>query len=133
MGLVGMAGALLIAAAALAFVALRQSANLFYTPTELAERGGPEPGLAGKVGGLVEAGSIAYVDGTQITFRLIDDAHAIKVQYEGLRPDLFTEGAGAIAEGAFDETGTFVADRLLAKHDETYVPRELKSIQEPEA
>lgn len=131
--MVGVAAVLLIAAAALAFVALRQSANLFYTPTELAARGGPEPGLAGKIGGFVEVGSLAYVDGTVIRFRVVDDAHHIDVEFDGIAPDLFTEGAGVVAEGAFDTRGQFVATRLLAKHDENYTPRELEGVEGPQS
>ena len=133
LGVVAFAGVLLIAAAGLAFVALQKSANLFYTPTELAERGGPEPGLQGKVGGFVEIGSLVYSEGTRFTFRVVDDAHSIDVTFDGIAPSLFQEGAGVVAEGAFDNNGRFIASRLLAKHDENYVPRELIDVESPES
>lgn len=131
LGVVAVAGVLLLAAAGLAFVALRQNANLFYTPTDLAERGGPEVGLSAKIGGFVEVGSLTYLDGTKIQFRVIDDAHMIDVEYDGLTPDLFKEGQGVVAEGTFNAEGQFVASRLLAKHDENYTPRELKGVEGP--
>lgn len=133
LGVVAFAGVLLIAAGGLAFVALQQSANLFYTPTELAERGGPEPGLQGKIGGFVEIGSLVYSEGTQFTFRVVDDAHSIDVAFDGIAPSLFQEGAGVVAEGAFNNDGHFIASRLLAKHDENYVPRELIDVESPES
>lgn len=130
--MVAFAGLLLLAAAGLAFMALRQSANLFYTPTALAERGGPEAGLAGKIGGFVEVGSLVYTQGSAFTFRVVDDAHSIDVEYDGIAPALFQEGAGVVAEGEFNVEGRFVASRLLAKHDENYVPRELANVESPD-
>ena len=126
------AAALLVAAAILAFFALRQSANLFFTPTQLAERGGPTPGLRGKIGGLVEAGSLIHTSGTALTFRVVDANHSIDVEFDGVPPALFQEDAGVVAIGAFDEDGRFVASQLLAKHDENYVPRELIDLERPE-
>lgn len=128
-----MAAALLIAASVLAFFALRLNANLFYTPTLLAERGGATPGLAGKVGGLVEVGSLVHSDGTKLKFRIIDENHSIDVVFDGIPPSLFKEDAGVVASGAFDADGVFVASELLAKHDENYVPRELADIERPQS
>ncbi len=126
------AGATLIAAAAiLAFVAAGRTADFFYTPTRLAEIGGPTPGLRGKVGGFVKPGSLAYGEGGRIDFLVVDDAHEIAVTHVGLAPDLFQEGSGVVAEGAFNENGVFEASRLLAKHDENYVPRELEGVEAP--
>lgn len=133
LGLVAVAAILLVGAAGLAFVALRTNANLFYTPTDLAERGGPEDGLAGKVGGFVEVGSVVFSEGSSFMFTVIDDAHSIKVEYDGIAPDLFREGAGVVAEGVFNAEGTFEASRLLAKHDENYVPRELVGVEGPQS
>ena len=79
-----MAAVLLVAASILAFFALRQTANLFYTPTQLVERGGATPGLAGKIGGLVERGSLVYGEGTELTFRVVDANHAISVVFDGI-------------------------------------------------
>lgn len=133
LGIVAFASVLLLAAAGLAFVALRQSANLFYTPTDLAARGGPQPGLQGKVGGFVEVGSLIYSEGTSFTFRVVDGAHHIDVEFDGIAPALFQEGAGVVADGAFNADGRFVATRLLAKHDEKYVPRELVGVEGPKS
>ncbi|MEL7129855.1 MAG: cytochrome c maturation protein CcmE [Pseudomonadota bacterium] len=131
LGVVGVAAVLVFIAAGLVFLALRQNANLFYTPTKLAEIGGPTPGLAGKVGGFVEIGSLAYTGPTEISFRVVDNTSAIAVVFDGIAPDLFQEGAGVVANGVFDAEGVFVADQLLAKHDENYVPRELADIEGP--
>lgn len=130
--IVAVSGLLLIAAGILAFMALRQSANLFYTPTQLAERGGPEPGLSGKIGGFVEIGSLVYSEGTRFVFRVVDESNSIDVAYDGIPPALFQEGSGVVAEGSFNQEGQFIATRLLAKHDENYVPRELADIEGPQ-
>ena len=124
------AAALLLAAATLAFVALRQNANLFYTPEVLAENGIPEIGKDVKVGGWVEPGSLAYSeDGATMIFTVIDNSpHTIRVSYTGIAPDLFREGQGVVAIGSFDADGKFTARQLLAKHDENYQPRELKPL-----
>ncbi|MEM9668835.1 MAG: cytochrome c maturation protein CcmE [Pseudomonadota bacterium] len=131
LGIVSVAAALLLVAASLVFIAVKESADLFWTPTKLAELGGPTPGLSGKVGGFVAVGSLSYDSPTEIRFEIIDDAHSITVVFDGITPDLFEEGAGVVAEGAFNETGIFVARLLLAKHDENYVPRELKDAEGP--
>lgn len=128
-----MAASLLIAVAVLAFMALRQNANLFYTPTLLAERGGATPGLVAKIGGLVEPGSLAFGDGTKLNFRVVDANHAIAVEFDGIPPALFKEDAGVVATGMFDDSGRFIASNLLAKHDENYVPRELSDLERPES
>ncbi|WP_439619626.1 cytochrome c maturation protein CcmE [Hyphomonas sp.] len=125
-----MAAALLLAAAALAFVALRQNANLFYTPEILAENGLPDAGKEVKIGGWVEPGSLTYPgDGSEMAFTVIDNSPStISVRFTGIAPDLFREGQGVVAVGTFDESGTFTARQLLAKHDENYQPRELKPL-----
>tara|TARA_R110000796_G_scaffold9170_1_gene31459 strand:- start:909 stop:1313 length:405 start_codon:yes stop_codon:yes gene_type:complete len=124
------AAALLLAAAALAFVALRQNANLFYTPEILAENGLPDAGKEVKIGGWVEPGSLTYPgDGSEMAFTVIDNSPStISVRFTGIAPDLFREGQGVVAVGTFDESGTFTARQLLAKHDENYQPRELKPL-----
>ncbi|MEM7662015.1 MAG: cytochrome c maturation protein CcmE [Pseudomonadota bacterium] len=131
LGIVGISAALLVVAGILVVLAVRDSADLFWTPTKLAEIGGPTPGLSGKVGGFVAVGSLSYSSPTEISFSVIDDAHSISVIYEGIAPDLFEEGAGVVAEGSFNEVGVFVARQLLAKHDENYVPRELSDVEGP--
>jgi cytochrome c-type biogenesis protein CcmE len=77
-----------------------------------------------RVGGLVQEGSVAR-DGLRATFAVTDLAHTIKVSYEGMLPDLFREGQGVVAEGRFNGAGLFIADTVLAKHDETYMPPEV--------
>lgn len=129
---VGAGATLLVGALLLAVFAIRLNADLFYTPEKLAERGGPEPGMRGKVGGFVEPGSLEYGEGAVMTFRVIDQSpHDIVVRFDGVAPDLFREGSGVVARGEFGADGVFEADNLLAKHDENYVPRELKHIEAP--
>ena len=77
-------------------------------------------------------GSLVYTQGSEFTFRVVDDAHSIEVEYDGIAPALFQEGAGVVAEGEFNVEGRFVASRLLAKHDENYVPRELANVESPD-
>ena len=124
----GIAALLLLAAAALAFVALRQNANLFYTPRVLAEKGLPSEGREVKVGGWVEPGSLAYSDdGATMLFTVIDNSDSvINVSFTGIAPDLFREGQGVVAIGRFIADGSFIARQILAKHDENYQPRELR-------
>ena len=126
----GVAAALLLAAAALAFVALRQNANLFYTPEILAENGLPDAGKEVKIGGWVEPGSLSYPgDGSEMVFTVIDNSPSvINVSFTGIAPDLFREGQGVVAAGTFDASGLFTARQVLAKHDENYQPRELKPL-----
>ena len=124
----GIAAILLLAAAGLAFVALRQNANLFYTPQTLAEKGLPKAGREVKVGGWVEPGTLTYSDdGATMLFSVMDNSDAeIRVAFTGIAPDLFREGQGVVAIGQFGEDGTFTARQILAKHDENYQPRELR-------
>ncbi|MEO1027846.1 MAG: cytochrome c maturation protein CcmE [Pseudomonadota bacterium] len=128
---VGIVAILLISSATLIGFALRSTADLFFTPTKLVESGGGQPGQRAKIGGFVENGSLVFGEGTEIRFNVIDDLHTIPVVYEGTTPDLFQEGAGVVAEGTFETEGQFRARRLLAKHDENYVPRELKGVEAP--
>ncbi|MBY9067302.1 cytochrome c maturation protein CcmE [Hyphomonas sp. WL0036] len=127
----GIAALLVAAAAALAFFALRENANLFYTPEVLAEKGLPEAGREVKVGGWVEPGSLTYTDGgATMRFIVIDNSpHTISVNFTGVAPDLFREGQGVVAIGKFSDAGEFTARQLLAKHDENYQPRELKPLE----
>ncbi|KCZ51181.1 cytochrome c maturation protein CcmE [Hyphomonas pacifica] len=127
----GIAALLLAAAAALAFFALRENANLFYTPEILAEKGTPVHGKEVKVGGWVEPGSLTYSeDGATMIFTVIDNSpNTITVSYTGIAPDLFREGQGVVATGTFQTDGSFTARQILAKHDENYQPRELKPLE----
>jgi cytochrome c-type biogenesis protein CcmE len=127
----GFAAALMLAAALLAYFALRENANLFYTPEILAEKGLPPEGREVKVGGWVEPGSLAYTGGgATMRFTVIDNSpHTITVEFTGVAPDLFREGQGVVATGSFGAGNLFTARQLLAKHDENYQPRELKPLE----
>ena len=128
---VGVAGVLVIAAAALASFALRQHADLFYTPELLVERGMPEAGQRIRIGGFVEDGSLTYGEGAELLFKIVDGSgESVTVSYVGIVPDLFREGEGVVATGRFAEGETvFGAEQILAKHDETYEPRELRDLE----
>ena len=131
--LVVIALAALIGAGLLAAWALRSQVNYFYVPSEMAEKP-PEVGQAVRLGGMVEQGSIkTMADGVTIAFVVGDGKARMPVRYAGIVPALFVEGSGVVAEGRLDGNGTFVADNLLAKHDENYIPRELKDMTEAQA
>jgi len=116
-----------LAAVLLAMWGLRDRASYFYTPADIAA-GKAEPGRAVRLGGMVEKGSIRHdPDGVTIRFAVTDGAATTPVTYRGIVPDLFREGSGAVAEGRV-EGGTFVADTILAKHDERYMPPELGNL-----
>lgn len=120
--------AALIGAGFIAAAALRDEASYFYTPTTLAQSK-VEPGKAIRLGGMVKAGSIVRAaDGVSITFTVQDQKAQRQVAYRGITPDLFVEGSGVVADGRMRADGVFVAESLLAKHDENYVPRELADI-----
>ena len=113
----------LAGAGALAASALGETATYFYSPSDVLAKGVP-PGQAIRLGGLVEIGSVRR-EGATILFRITDNAEESTVRYTGIVPDLFREGQGVIAEGRFTADGAFVADSVLAKHDEKYMPPEV--------
>ncbi|MEJ7926502.1 cytochrome c maturation protein CcmE [Sphingobium sp. AN641] len=118
----------LIGAGLLAASALRDEAAYFYAPGDVKAKG-VEAGRAIRLGGMVVKGSIRRAaDGVTIGFDVTDGKAAVPARFSGIAPDLFKEGSGVVAEGAFDRTGTFVATNLLAKHDERYMPRELEGL-----
>lgn len=120
--------AALIGAGLLAASALREEASYFHTPATLA-KADVEPGKAIRLGGMVQKGSVKRdADGITVRFIVQDRDATQAVVYKGITPDLFVEGSGVVADGRMDANGIFVADSLLAKHDENYVPRELKDI-----
>ena len=124
----------IIAAGLLAAWSLRNQASYFYLPEQMVADP-PTPERAVRLGGMVQDGSLETLsDGVTITFNVTgrDDA-AIPVRYAGILPDLFVEGSGVVAEGRLGSDGTFLADNLLAKHDENYVPRELEEMTEHRA
>ena len=124
----------LVGAALLASWALRSQASYFYLPEQMAEDP-PAPDQAVRLGGMVEQGSLeTLADGVTISFTVTGrENSAIPVRFSGIVPDLFVEGSGVVAEGRLGADGVFVADNLLAKHDENYVPRELQDMTEHQA
>jgi cytochrome c-type biogenesis protein CcmE len=116
--------ALLGIAAGLVLYALNDTIVFFYTPSEIAEKN-VTPGQRFRLGGLVEAGSIVRGDGMMVTFIVTDMIKAVPVSYKGQLPDLFREGQGVVTEGKLDGSGKFIADTVLAKHDETYMPKDV--------
>ena len=112
-------------AVALATYALRQNINLFYTPTQLAQAEAPE-GQRLQVGGLVMQGSVRREpDSLAVRFTITDLKEQVDVTYTGILPDLFREGQGIVANGRF-VNGMVEAEEVLAKHDETYMPPQVK-------
>ncbi len=112
------------AAAALVLFALRQEIVFFRTPSDLVDAPVAQ-GSRMRLGGLVEKGSVVRSAGTNVSFVVTDTIKTIKVTYEGILPDLFREGQGVVTEGVIGADGTFVADSVLAKHDENYIPKEV--------
>src|SRR5438045_700998 len=122
--LIGVAGGVLGLAAFLVLGALKDSIVFFNSPTDVAEKH-VAPGTRIRLGGLVKPGSIARGQELAVRFAVTDGNREIAVAFTGALPDLFREGQGVIAEGALDGAGLFKADTVLAKHDETYMPREV--------
>ncbi len=116
--------ALLGIAAGLVLYALKDTIVFFYTPSELAEKN-VQAGQRFRLGGLVEIGSIVKGGGMAVRFDVTDTIKTITVSYQGQLPDLFREGQGVVAEGKLDASGNFIADTVLAKHDETYMPKDV--------
>jgi cytochrome c-type biogenesis protein CcmE len=111
-------------AAGLVLYALSDAIVFFYTPSELSQKN-VAPGQRFRLGGLVENGSLMKGEGMTVKFVVTDKIKAIAVDYKGQLPDLFREGQGVVAEGSLDGSGRFVADTVLAKHDETYMPKDV--------
>ena len=124
LAVIGAALAVMALAAWLVLTALRDTIVFFYSLSEIAEKA-IAPGARIRVGGLVEEGSVSRGDGAEVHFTVTDTAKTIKVVYAGVLPDLFREGQGVVVEGVLDAGGHFVADSVLAKHDENYMPREV--------
>jgi cytochrome c-type biogenesis protein CcmE len=122
--MIGGSLAVLAIAAALVLNAMRDSIVFFSTPVMVAEKHIP-PGKRFRLGGLVENGSLVRGDNLAVTFKVSDGNAALPVAYKGILPDLFREGQGVVAEGALDNSGVFRADTVLAKHDETYMPKDV--------
>ncbi|MBN8979822.1 MAG: cytochrome c maturation protein CcmE [Rhizobiales bacterium] len=120
--LIGGALAVLAVAAFLVLNALRDSIVFFSTPSSIAEKH-IAPGQRFRLGGLVREGSIVRGDNLNVKFDVTDGSATVPVKYQGVLPDLFREGQGIISEGAIGPDGVFKADTVLAKHDETYMPK----------
>ncbi len=115
--------AALVAAVLLAMWGLADRAAYFRTPSDIAA-GKAHDGEAIRLGGMVVKGSLKEQGGTAVRFTVTDGAASAAISYRGILPDLFREGSGVVAEGRM-ERGTFVADTILAKHDERYMPPQL--------
>jgi cytochrome c-type biogenesis protein CcmE len=121
--MIGAAGAVLVLAATLTFAGLRESVVYFVAPSDLAEKA--EPGQRVRLGGLVVDGTVRRDSDGATRFVVTDGAVQVEVRYEGLLPDLFREGQGVVAEGTWAPGQAFEAERVLARHDENYMPREV--------
>ena len=124
MMLIGGAGAVLCAAVGLILFALQDQIVFFNSPSDLAENG-IQPGQRIRLGGLVKEETVVRGEGTQVSFVVTDGGADVKVVYAGILPDLFREGQGVVTEGMMNTDGSFAADTVLAKHDETYMPKEV--------
>jgi cytochrome c-type biogenesis protein CcmE len=121
-------------AGALALRAFRENVMFYFDPSKVAA-GQVKPGQRFRLGGMVVKGSVQRKTGTlDVKFVVTDFAHTIPVTYANVLPDLFKEGAGVVALGRLDANGTFVADEVLAKHDEKYMPPEVaRSLKQGQA
>ena len=124
---IAFAAALLVAGAggaALIVGALRDNVLYFYSPSDVAAKH-VAPGVAFRIGGLVEKASVKHGAGADVSFVVTDGKGAVPVDYNGVLPALFREGQGVVALGALGPGGTFAATEVLAKHDEKYMPPEV--------
>lgn len=113
-------------AAGIASLAFKDNLQYFYNPSEVVA-GKVPPGKRFRVGGMVPKGSVQRETGSlTVNFAVTDNAETVKIRYSGVLPDLFREGQGIIAHGKLDAEGVFVADEVLAKHDENYMPPEVR-------
>ena len=124
LALIGAALGVLALAVALVLSALKDSIVFFNSPTDVVEKQ-VKPGMRIRIGGLVKEGSVSRGERLAVRFEVTDGKSTVPVAYQGLLPDLFREGQGIVAEGALDGSGTFRADSVLAKHDESYMPKEV--------
>jgi len=114
----------LAVALALILFALNDQIVFFQSPTDIAQQGVPQ-GQRIRLGGLVEEGTIERLENATVNFRVTDTENTVNVTYTGILPDLFREGQGVVTEGMIRADGVFVADTVLAKHDENYIPVEV--------
>lgn len=121
--IIALAAVALLVSTALIGYAMREGINFFRSPTQVVETP-PAEGEVFRIGGLVEEGSIVRGQGETVTFRVTDMNQTVPVAYTGVLPDLFSEGQGMVGTGQMVD-GTFQATEILAKHDETYMPKEV--------
>ena len=118
------------AAIGLMLYALQQNINLFYSPSQVAEGEAPNNVML-RIGGMVVEGSINRdSESLAVQFEVTDYAHTVKVEYKGILPDLFREGQGIVAQGKLNQDNTLIAQEVLAKHDENYMPPEVSEALE---
>lgn len=122
--LIGLALAVLGTAAGLVLFAMRDTIVFFHGPTDIIEKN-LASGSRLRIGGLVKEGSVERLADQRVRFAVTDGANQVKVSFSGLLPDLFREGQGVVAEGVLQPDRSFIADKVLAKHDERYMPREV--------
>lgn len=110
----------------LVLYALRQNINLFYYPSDLyLLKSMPRHPI--RIGGVVREDSLQNIDGLKIKFVITDFSHEVDVSYTGILPDLFKEGQGVVAGGKLNDQNIFIADQILAKHDENYRARDINA------
>ncbi|MDH7806216.1 MULTISPECIES: cytochrome c maturation protein CcmE [unclassified Rhizobium] len=125
LAIIGGGMSFIVAAVLLVMFAFGQSIAYFYMPADL-EKTPVNPGTRIRLGGLVAEGSVKRGEGRTVSFTVTDGEANVPVSYTGILPDLFREGQGVVTEGVFDAaTHGFVADSVLAKHDENYMPKEV--------
>jgi cytochrome c-type biogenesis protein CcmE len=121
--IISVAAVALALSTALIGYAMRDGINFFRSPSEVVQAP-PSPNEVFRIGGLVEAGSIVRGQSDTVIFRVTDGPASVEVHYRGILPDLFTENEGMVGTGRLVD-GVFQANEILAKHDETYMPREV--------
>lgn len=124
---IGVIGCVIGLSILLVSIALRDEIVFFFDPTDVVEGGKVAHGQKFRVGGLVTKGSVSK-DNSIITFVVNDGKNSVTIRFDGILPDLFREEQGIIAEGALQPDGIFVAENVLAKHDENYIPKELEDM-----
>lgn len=120
---VALAAVALVMATGLIGYAMKDGINYFRAPSQIAENP-PPPTETFRIGGLVEEGSLSRGQGKAVTFSITDGGASVMVSYTGILPDLFEENQGMVGTGKLQD-GVFIASEILAKHDETYMPREV--------
>jgi cytochrome c-type biogenesis protein CcmE len=121
---VAVAAPILALAVGLTLYAMRDAVVFFYGPSQAQAEHVPAGRLV-RIGGLVQAGSVIKGRDGEVRFAITDNVHTVSTRYKGELPDLFREGQGVVAQGAFDDAGVFQAREILAKHDEKYMPKEV--------